>query len=124
MQQRSGFLQVKKSLRQRDQHQSGQDKQDKGIFQADQVGQVAHQRRHAQPQEAPADRHAEREQDGHAQRGDAGFGYDPLFYVADEGCSAAELTGERKNELSHRGQALRAMLPEIARVLAAERDVR
>ena len=48
-----------------------------------------------------------------AQRGDAGFGYDPLFYVADEGCSAAELTGERKNELSHRGQALRCLLAAI-----------
>ncbi|MDJ0739367.1 MAG: RdgB/HAM1 family non-canonical purine NTP pyrophosphatase [Gammaproteobacteria bacterium] len=44
------------------------------------------------------------------QRGDAGFGYDPLFYVPDEGCSAAELTAERKNQLSHRGQALRCLL--------------
>ena len=48
-----------------------------------------------------------------AQRGDAGFGYDPLFYVAEEGCSAAELAAERKNELSHRGQALRCLLAAI-----------
>jgi XTP/dITP diphosphohydrolase len=43
-------------------------------------------------------------------RGEAGFGYDPLFYVPDEGCSAAELTAERKNALSHRGQALQCLL--------------
>lgn len=43
-------------------------------------------------------------------QGDAGFGYDPLFYVPDEGCSAAELPASRKNELSHRGQALRCLL--------------
>ena len=48
-----------------------------------------------------------------AQRGDAGFGYDPLFYVPDEGCSAAELPAERKNELSHRGQALRCLLASL-----------
>ena len=48
-----------------------------------------------------------------AQCGDAGFGYDPLFYVPDEGCSAAELAAERKNQLSHRGQALRCLLAAI-----------
>ena len=48
-----------------------------------------------------------------AQHGDAGFGYDPLFYVVDEGCSAAELAAEHKNELSHRGQALRCLLAAI-----------
>ncbi len=48
-----------------------------------------------------------------AQRGDAGFGYDPLFYVPDEGCSAAELAAERKNQLSHRGQALRCLLAAL-----------
>jgi XTP/dITP diphosphohydrolase len=45
-----------------------------------------------------------------APRGEAGFGYDPLFYVAEEGCSSAELSAERKNQLSHRGQALRCLL--------------
>ncbi|MEM9103018.1 MAG: RdgB/HAM1 family non-canonical purine NTP pyrophosphatase [Pseudomonadota bacterium] len=39
-------------------------------------------------------------------RGEGGFGYDPLFWVASEQCSAAELTPERKAELSHRSQAL------------------
>jgi XTP/dITP diphosphohydrolase len=49
-----------------------------------------------------------------AVQGDAGFGYDPLFYVPDEACSAAELTAERKNEISHRGQALRCLLAALS----------
>lgn len=49
-----------------------------------------------------------------ARRGDAGFGYDPLFYVSDEDCSAAELGAERKNDLSHRGQALRCLLAALS----------
>ena len=49
-----------------------------------------------------------------AVRGDAGFGYDPLFFVPTEGCSAAELPAERKNEISHRGQALRCLLATMA----------
>lgn len=48
-------------------------------------------------------------------QGKAGFGYDPLFYVPDEKCSAAELPAERKNELSHRGQALRCLLAALSR---------
>ncbi|MBE0484455.1 MAG: RdgB/HAM1 family non-canonical purine NTP pyrophosphatase [Bacterioplanes sp.] len=39
--------------------------------------------------------------------GQAGFGYDPIFWVESEQCSAAELSKERKNALSHRGQAMR-----------------
>ena len=42
--------------------------------------------------------------------GNGGFGYDPLFWVPGENCSAAELDEETKNRLSHRGQALRAMV--------------
>lgn len=42
--------------------------------------------------------------------GEGGFGYDPLFWVDSEGSSAANLTKERKNELSHRGIALRQFL--------------
>jgi len=45
-----------------------------------------------------------------APRGDGGFGYDPLFFVPDLGMSSAELAAETKNRLSHRGQALRALL--------------
>lgn len=43
-------------------------------------------------------------------QGDQGFGYDPLFYVPGEGCSAAQLAADRKNALSHRGQALACLL--------------
>lgn len=42
-----------------------------------------------------------------APQGTQGFGYDPLFYVPAHRCSAAELSAEYKNQLSHRGQATR-----------------
>jgi len=45
-----------------------------------------------------------------APRGDNGFGYDPVFQVPGEGCSAAELPASTKNRLSHRGQALGALV--------------
>lgn len=40
-------------------------------------------------------------------QGTHGFGYDPVFWLASENCSSAELSAHRKNQLSHRGQALR-----------------
>jgi len=40
-------------------------------------------------------------------QGSNGFGYDPVFWLAAENCSSAELSAQRKNQLSHRGQALR-----------------
>jgi XTP/dITP diphosphohydrolase len=43
-------------------------------------------------------------------KGGGGFGYDPLFYVAEKDCSAAELSSAGKNRLSHRGKALHALL--------------
>lgn len=43
-------------------------------------------------------------------RGTQGFGYDPVFYVPSENMTAAELSPELKNKLSHRGQALRSLL--------------
>ena len=46
---------------------------------------------------------------GHKIAGENGFGYDPIFYVPEFGCTAAELSPEQKNEVSHRGKALRAM---------------
>lgn len=48
-----------------------------------------------------------------APRGENGFGYDPLFFVPDEGCSSAELAPDVKNRLSHRGQALRALCARL-----------
>ncbi|HHC72023.1 MAG TPA: XTP/dITP diphosphatase [Thiotrichales bacterium] len=50
-----------------------------------------------------------------AARGENGFGYDPVFFVPEEGCSAAELPPEVKNRLSHRGQALRCLLERLSR---------
>ena len=44
-----------------------------------------------------------------ASRGENGFGYDPVFFVPTHNCSAAELDATVKNELSHRGQALRQL---------------
>ena len=42
-------------------------------------------------------------------RGGGGFGYDPLFFVPEYGCTFGELPGEGKNRISHRGRALRAL---------------
>jgi len=47
-------------------------------------------------------------------RGENGFGYDPVFFVPEQGCSAAELPAEVKNRLSHRGQALRKLLAALS----------
>ena len=48
-------------------------------------------------------------------RGENGFGYDPIFYLPEFGCTSAEITPEQKNEVSHRGKALRAMRKELER---------
>ena len=48
-----------------------------------------------------------------APRGGQGFGYDPLFYVPDLRCSAAELASDRKNRISHRGQAMQLLLRQL-----------
>ena len=47
-------------------------------------------------------------------RGENGFGYDPVFWVESEQCCVAELESVRKNQLSHRGQALRQLVDRIA----------
>lgn len=49
-------------------------------------------------------------------RGSGGFGYDPYFFVPEKGCTSAELSAEIKNNLSHRGQALRRMAAELMRL--------
>jgi len=50
-----------------------------------------------------------------APRGNNGFGYDPVFFVPPEQCTAAELTSDRKNSLSHRGQALACLLDKLSK---------
>ncbi len=46
-------------------------------------------------------------------RGSGGFGYDPLFFVPEQDCASAELPPEIKNRLSHRGQAVSALLAAL-----------
>ena len=46
---------------------------------------------------------------GYEEKGENGFGYDPIFYVPEYDCTTAELSPEQKNEVSHRGKALRLM---------------
>lgn len=46
---------------------------------------------------------------GYEIAGENGFGYDPIFYLPQFGCTSAELEPEKKNELSHRGEGLRKM---------------
>ncbi|MFQ5661217.1 MAG: RdgB/HAM1 family non-canonical purine NTP pyrophosphatase [Gammaproteobacteria bacterium] len=46
-------------------------------------------------------------------KGRHGFGYDPIFYLQTHGCTAAELAPAEKNRISHRGQAMRALLQKI-----------
>ena len=46
---------------------------------------------------------------GYRIEGENGFGYDPIFYLPEYGCTSAQLAPEQKNEISHRGKALRKM---------------
>lgn len=50
---------------------------------------------------------------GYEERGENGFGYDPIFYLPEYGCYSAELPLEEKNKLSHRGKALRLMKAKL-----------
>lgn len=52
---------------------------------------------------------------GYEIAGANGFGYDPIFYLPEQGATSAEISPELKNELSHRGQALRLMKEVIER---------
>lgn len=53
---------------------------------------------------------------GYEERGENGFGYDPIFYLPEYGCYSGELPLEEKNKLSHRGKALRLMKEELRKV--------
>jgi XTP/dITP diphosphohydrolase len=52
------------------------------------------------------------------QQGHAGFGYDPIFYVPQHQCTAAQLEKAEKNNISHRGQALAGLLEQMRRLFA------
>jgi XTP/dITP diphosphohydrolase len=49
----------------------------------------------------------------HAKAGGNGFGYDPLFYLPERGCTNAQLTPEEKNAISHRARALHALVAQL-----------
>lgn len=50
---------------------------------------------------------------GYEEKGENGFGYDPVFYVPEYECYSAELSPEQKNAISHRGKALRLMKQKL-----------
>lgn len=50
---------------------------------------------------------------GYEERGQGGFGYDPIFYLPEYGKTTAELSEQEKNAVSHRGRALRAMAEKL-----------
>lgn len=52
-------------------------------------------------------------------RGNRGFGYDPIFYLPEFGCTSAELAVAEKNRLSHRGQAVRTMAERLRQRLGS-----
>lgn len=53
---------------------------------------------------------------GYEEKGENGFGFDPIFYVPEMGVTTAELTEEEKNQVSHRGKALRLMKEELKKL--------
>ena len=46
-------------------------------------------------------------------KGENGFGYDPIFFLPEYGMTSAQISPTQKNEISHRGKALRMMKEEI-----------
>lgn len=49
-------------------------------------------------------------------QGDGGFGYDPLFWLEEKNCSAAQLSLQEKNKISHRGLALQALVKKLSQL--------
>ena len=57
---------------------------------------------------------------GYKEEGENGFGYDPIFYVPEYGCTTASMSAEAKNAISHRGKALQLIKPVIGAYLNAK----
>jgi XTP/dITP diphosphohydrolase len=51
------------------------------------------------------------------EHGENGFGYDPIFFIPDSGCTMAELSLESKNQISHRALAVKNALPQLQKML-------
>ncbi len=49
--------------------------------------------------------------------GESGFGYDPVFFVPEQGCTSAQLPAAVKNRLSHRGQAMRKLAKKLGKIV-------
>ena len=60
---------------------------------------------------------------GYEELGENGFGYDPIFYLPEYGCSTAQLSPELKNKLSHRGKALREMKQFLTKVIERRKAI-
>lgn len=54
---------------------------------------------------------------GYEERGENGFGYDPIFYLPEYQCYSAELAPEEKNKISHRGKALELMKEQLRNII-------
>jgi XTP/dITP diphosphohydrolase len=59
---------------------------------------------------------------GYEIRGENGFGYDPIFFLPEYGCTSAEISPEEKNRISHRGKALRAMRLRLLSILDEQQE--
>ncbi|MBO5657671.1 MAG: XTP/dITP diphosphatase [Agathobacter sp.] len=53
---------------------------------------------------------------GYESQGENGFGYDPIFFLDEFGCSSAAISREQKNAISHRGKALQSMKKELEKM--------
>ena len=60
---------------------------------------------------------------GYEIAGENGFGYDPIFYLPEYGCTSAQLAPEKKNELSHRGEGLRKMRKILEKKLESREKI-